>query len=967
MHTMGMRHGFRLKHLRGVLAAAFLALTLLISGSPAVSAQEAADHLWVVNSTDDRDDADLTDGVCRTSAGTCSLRAAISQSNAVRGPDRIEFAIGSGRKVISISTALPNLVDPYGGTTIDGYTQPGATVNTAAQGSNANIMIEVRSTGRRSIMIESAENVIRGLAISGADVNIEIVGEAADGNRIVGNFIGPSATGDFVAGSQWGMTINLGPDRNTIGTPALADRNVISGNTIQGIRINHGETSENVIQNNVIGLKPDLSDRLNQRIGVDIQWWTWGNLVGGPNPGEGNLISGNLQPTESNAGAVDLSHSATGNLVIGNYIGTLADGNTTTDYSMNTHGVLIKDDAKNNYFADNVITNSRWDGVKHRHNFSGANTFVRNRIGIGLQGDSAGNGRAGIRLNGHDNLYIDNIVGNSPELVWVVDESFDDVHTNHPPEQTLRNPLQQMTFVSPGSDPSIDLTPDGANANDGGDGDDGPHRLLNHAVVDGIGPGEVGGRACVGCKVEVLISGLSPSGHNTNARGGYWIGTVEADAQGHFGLSSNLITAGEWLTTLVIDAEGNTSESRTQQVPGSRTGNVGSTQASLPRLAAPPMPALPTPYQGEVFTCSWSDGTLSWSDVAAAEYYVFAVNGSGADVVKTYLGGHTATSIAAGPADRYEVSHWRDGFARDALCDGPGQPSIDSTVSLSVVDLAGNPVAGVNVDLFSEGRIQWITSSTTDASGVASFDVGAGCYVMTGVAPASGLFGSGQYANQSLCVAEGATETASEQLLINGTSTTIASQVLDRAGAGVAGISVDLFTSDVDGARLGYLRSTSTDAAGGYSFELASGGCYVATFIAPAGERFVESSSQWLNRYLCVEAGGTDSSASATLDRGAADTDGVLVGAVSDGGGAVAGVSIDLFSASGDGSRGTWLTYATSDGVGNFEFTVEAGCYVLTYIAPDGRTWADNSQPWMNRLVCVEAGQTDSTLGAVLN
>ena len=59
---------------------------------------------FTVNSTDNRADVNGADGICQTSSGTCSLRAAVEQANYTRGPNTIRFNIaGNGLKTISVS------------------------------------------------------------------------------------------------------------------------------------------------------------------------------------------------------------------------------------------------------------------------------------------------------------------------------------------------------------------------------------------------------------------------------------------------------------------------------------------------------------------------------------------------------------------------------------------------------------------------------------------------------------------------------------------------------------------------------------------------------------------------------------------------------------------------------------------------------------------------------------------------
>ena len=115
---------------------------------------------YVVTTVDDpvttagRADARHGDSICNVFAEftgngsgaanppTCTLRAAMEEANAHGGHEQIAFSIpGSGVHRIEPVAALPMMTDPAG-VTIDGYTQPGAQVNTADHGSNAVLRIE---------------------------------------------------------------------------------------------------------------------------------------------------------------------------------------------------------------------------------------------------------------------------------------------------------------------------------------------------------------------------------------------------------------------------------------------------------------------------------------------------------------------------------------------------------------------------------------------------------------------------------------------------------------------------------------------------------------------------------------------------------------------------------------------------------------------------------------------------------
>ena len=73
--------------------------------------------------------------------GAGSLRQAIIDANTNAGINTITFNItGAGVKTISPTTPLPDITEAV---IIDGYTQPGASVNTLAVGSNAVLLIEL--------------------------------------------------------------------------------------------------------------------------------------------------------------------------------------------------------------------------------------------------------------------------------------------------------------------------------------------------------------------------------------------------------------------------------------------------------------------------------------------------------------------------------------------------------------------------------------------------------------------------------------------------------------------------------------------------------------------------------------------------------------------------------------------------------------------------------------------------------
>jgi CSLREA domain-containing protein len=71
-----------------------LAVALAVSAFAAPSAAAATGKAFTVNSTADAPDANLANGTCATSTGTCTLRAAIMQANHTAAADTIKLPKG---------------------------------------------------------------------------------------------------------------------------------------------------------------------------------------------------------------------------------------------------------------------------------------------------------------------------------------------------------------------------------------------------------------------------------------------------------------------------------------------------------------------------------------------------------------------------------------------------------------------------------------------------------------------------------------------------------------------------------------------------------------------------------------------------------------------------------------------------------------------------------------------------------
>ena len=114
------------------------------------------------------------------------------------------------------------------------------------------------------------------------------------GNFIGTNPRAPSPRPSFVGTAGGGILIDNGAHDNIIGEATLAGRNVISGNQRSGIQITQPGTARNIVRNNIIGLSPDGTRDLGNRThGIDNDQGPNDSIIGGTGPLQRNVISGN--------------------------------------------------------------------------------------------------------------------------------------------------------------------------------------------------------------------------------------------------------------------------------------------------------------------------------------------------------------------------------------------------------------------------------------------------------------------------------------------------------------------------------------------------------------------------------------------------------------------------------------------------------------------------------------------------
>jgi hypothetical protein len=215
--------------------------------------------------------------------GAGSFRQAILDANSTPGIDTIAFNIPpAGPSTISLNGAPPIITDAV---IIDGTTQPGFA---------GSPIIEVTpqfASFFQGLQIDAGNSVVRGLVIDGIGGDAILVNGGGT-NVIQGNWLGLRPGGFFSYGNQFGVTL-INSSHNLIGGTNAAQRNIISGNWGAGVRFLMG-CSENRICGNFIGTDATGTNRIGNYRGIDISDGT-NNVIGGAFPGERNVISGSQE------------------------------------------------------------------------------------------------------------------------------------------------------------------------------------------------------------------------------------------------------------------------------------------------------------------------------------------------------------------------------------------------------------------------------------------------------------------------------------------------------------------------------------------------------------------------------------------------------------------------------------------------------------------------------------------------
>ncbi len=563
-------------------------------------------------------------------SGIGSLRQAILDANGSVGADLIDFNIATAT-LISPASALPIIADPV---TIDGATQPGfagvplieiqgLSAGAAVDGlrisagsctirsliinrfpgdgielmTNGNNLIEgcyigtgafgtndLGNTLSGIFATNSAFNVIGGTNATNRNIisgnnqqGVHIGGINSFGNQVLGNIIGLAVNGsNNVPNSQNGVLV-FNARSNLIGGTVAGSRNVISSNTVSGVRIENPGAWANQILGNYIGLEiTGTTNRGNGANGV--------HLINAPSNFVGNATSDGRNVISGNSTAGIRIETATTNVVQGNYIGTDATG--LLDRGNVQDGIILIN-ATNAVIGGvsageaNLISGNNDDGIE----LNGAGSaFVRvhgNLIGSDVTGTNAlGNSGHGVQFASNARTNTIGGIG-AGEGNTISFNALDGVFVGSGTNNTIRG----NSIYSNTNSLGIDVAANGVTGNDTGDADTGANETQNFPVLlsatntptETTVIGTLNSRASTSFELDFYSSVAADA--TGSGEGQVYLGStnVTTDGGGNGGFTAVLpvtTLTGRFISATATDPFGNTSEFSTNVAAVSTVAGV---------------------------------------------------------------------------------------------------------------------------------------------------------------------------------------------------------------------------------------------------------------------------------------------------------------------------------------------------------------------------------------------------------
>lgn len=348
---------------------------------------------------------------------------------------------------------------------------------------------------------------------------------------------------------------------------------ITAGNsTVKGLVINRfvrgiylRTDGGNVVQGNFIGTNSTGNTARPNLVGISVL--SSNNTIGGAAAGERNVISGsdtNLSIDEA---------AATGNRVLGNYIGTNVTGLARLQgVGGGRFGVTLFS-ASNNFIGGagtgegNVISGHTNEGIRIEN--GAGNQVSGNFIGTGADGTTPiNNSLFGVKMLGSTNNVIGGTASGAGNLIGY---HFVGVSVECNPQCSSGNAILGNSIFS-NTSLGIDLAGDRkVLLNDAGDVDTGANSLQNYPLLTSVTT-SAGGTTIVGTlnsaantvfRIEFFANATCDS--SGNGEGALYFGSTTAatDASGNASFSAsfpNALPTGQVITATATDPAGNTSE-----------------------------------------------------------------------------------------------------------------------------------------------------------------------------------------------------------------------------------------------------------------------------------------------------------------------------------------------------------------------------------------------------------------------
>jgi hypothetical protein len=557
-----------------VLTGTAQAVTQCVIGAANITGVDFGFNYNTIVNTNNSGQGSLRQAI--TNMNTLTGDASLAQSGLVAAKDNAVFMISNGTSAAGLrssnnyfSSGIATISPTSALTTIstamvlDAQKQPGW--------SSAPI-IELNGTsagaGVNGLYVTGGSTIIRGFVINRfTSDGIDLATSGSD--TVQGCYIGLNAAGTAAsANSEKGIRATAITNLLVGGTSAT-QRNVVSGNTQQGMYFDNVDNS--TIAGNYVGTDAAGTGDINgttanfAQSGVMLTNGSSNNVVGGTTAGARNVMSGN-----NHYGFEILWSGSQNNLLQGNYIGTTYTGLAALG---NVNGGAITwGSGAGNVFggsvaARNVISGNGYYGAV-AGNASTGTTIQSNYIGVGADGVTAlGNGIDGISVQGASTSSTiggtaadagNTVAYNSGAGIAIEDASTAGV-------AVFRN----ITYSN--SSIGIDLLDDGFTANDGAKTAGQPNLLMDHPVFTsavlvgstltfsgyvGTAPNDADFANAI---VEIFKSDNDASGYG---EGQTYLGRDTCDASGNFSGSFTVagLNVGDKITGTATDGSNNTSE-----------------------------------------------------------------------------------------------------------------------------------------------------------------------------------------------------------------------------------------------------------------------------------------------------------------------------------------------------------------------------------------------------------------------